>query len=84
MLVLIRNLFKKANSILAGLHKKETPREKGVLGVWDGSSFVFVKSSWYLVTLYRLLKKYGFDPLKNHFEIGSLLTDFKNIYDLLE
>uniref|UniRef100_A0A158Q8N1 Prenylcys_lyase domain-containing protein n=1 Tax=Elaeophora elaphi TaxID=1147741 RepID=A0A158Q8N1_9BILA len=66
-----------------GLHKNR-PHEKGIMGIWNGQEFVFLKSSWYLVTAYRLLKRYGFDQLKSYFEISSLLSDFENIYAMLD
>ncbi|KAL3982696.1 Prenylcysteine lyase family protein [Acanthocheilonema viteae] len=66
-----------------GLHKNK-PHENGIMGIWNGEEFVFLKSSWYLITFYRLLKRYGFDLLKGHFEISSLLSDFENIYAMLD
>ncbi|CAG9530183.1 unnamed protein product [Cercopithifilaria johnstoni] len=66
-----------------GLHKNK-PHKRGIMGIWNGQEFVFLKSSWYLITFYRLLKRYGFDQLKSHFEIRSLLSDFENIYAMLD
>lgn len=67
-----------------GLKKKETPLEKGTMGIWNGNEFVFLKSPWFIVTMYRLIKKYGFDTLRNRFAINNMLSEFSNIYKLLE
>ncbi|OZC07415.1 prenylcysteine oxidase [Onchocerca flexuosa] len=67
-----------------GLQKRNMPHEEDIMGVWNGQEFVLLKSPYYFVTLYRLLKRYGFDQLKNHIEIRNLLSDFENIYALLD
>lgn len=66
----------------SGLHKRKTPNRKGFAGVWNGNEFVYTKSNWYLVALYRLFKRYGLNPLTNRFEIKSMLSEFGKIYDL--
>lgn len=66
-----------------GLHKRESPKDYGVMGVWDGSEFVFQKSEWYLVTLFRLLKKYGFDSLRNRLAINRMVSEFSKVYSIL-
>uniref|UniRef100_A0A915PR85 Prenylcysteine lyase domain-containing protein n=1 Tax=Setaria digitata TaxID=48799 RepID=A0A915PR85_9BILA len=66
-----------------GLSRKEKPNGNDVMGIWNGQEFVFMKSSWYLITVYRLLRRYGFDQLKSLFEIKRLLSDFENVYTLL-
>ncbi|EFO22240.2 hypothetical protein LOAG_06248 [Loa loa] len=65
------------------LHKNK-PYENDVVGIWNGEKFVFLESSWYLITFYRLLRRYGFDQLKSYLEISKLLSDFKNIYAVLD
>uniref|UniRef100_A0A8R1XX46 Prenylcys_lyase domain-containing protein n=1 Tax=Onchocerca volvulus TaxID=6282 RepID=A0A8R1XX46_ONCVO len=64
--------------------KRNMLHEENIMGIWNGQEFVLLKSPYYLVTLYRVLKRYGFDLLKNHFEIRNLLSDFENIYTLLD
>ncbi|KAM3725832.1 Prenylcysteine oxidase [Dirofilaria immitis] len=78
------NLYLKNWMEKFGLHKKNEPLEKGVTGIWNGQEFVFLESPYYLITLYRLLKRYGFDQLKSRFEIKNLLSNFENIYVLLD
>ncbi|VDN33824.1 unnamed protein product [Gongylonema pulchrum] len=66
------------------LHEKDTPDDYGTSGIWDGSRFVFMKSSWYIMTVLRALQHYGLSTLKNRLETAAFLADFRNIYKLLD
>ncbi|KAL0278843.1 UNVERIFIED_CONTAM: hypothetical protein PYX00_000533 [Menopon gallinae] len=65
------NLFK--------LTKRDSSRDS-YFGLYNGNEFVFEESTWQIVTLYRMIRRYhfGFWKLKNH--INDMLDKFDKIY----
>ncbi|XP_078589109.1 prenylcysteine oxidase 1-like [Branchiostoma floridae x Branchiostoma japonicum] len=60
-------------------HRKTFP---GHFALYNGQEFVFTESSWSLVTLAKLLWRYGWDCVRLNSLIGRTLTSFENIYTL--
>lgn len=56
----------------------------GIYGVWNGDEFVFVESEYETITLFKLIYRYGWQPISLHNYVKSVLDDFSNIYDLQE
>lgn len=65
-----------------GLSKKSSDIEsnEALMAIHDGHEFVFQESSWKLVTLARILRNYGLDPIKVQGLIHSMIEDFSHIY----
>lgn len=66
------------------MRKKDRPSQRGRMGVWNGKETVFSHSDWYLLTLYRMVRRYNLDLVRNYFEIKNLLSDLGFLYDLLK
>ncbi|KAI1429109.1 prenylcysteine oxidase [Xylaria sp. FL1777] len=58
-------------------------KEDGLLGVWDGESFVYTQdsNSWDWVNLARLFWKYGTAPYYTHKLVQSTITTFLKLYE---
>eukprot|EP01117_Protostelium_nocturnum_P016938 TRINITY_DN6796_c0_g1_i1.p1 TRINITY_DN6796_c0_g1~~TRINITY_DN6796_c0_g1_i1.p1 ORF type:complete len:533 (-),score=189.86 TRINITY_DN6796_c0_g1_i1:54-1541(-) len=57
--------------------------EEGTIGVWNGSEFVFWESEWYLVSIAKVLWRYGLSPIRIK-ELATKVKDqFLNIYHLI-
>ena len=41
-----------------GLERVELGSDGGQVSIWDGQSFVFNQSSWTLLNLYRVIRRY--------------------------
>ncbi|XP_066597597.1 prenylcysteine oxidase 1-like [Prorops nasuta] len=65
---------------LIGLEKLK-PNTKAS-AIWDGNQFLFEDSSWEVLTLAKLLYRYGFQPFRLYRYVNSILADFEKIYDL--
>lgn len=70
-----RNRYMTSFLSLFKLTRRESSRES-YFGLYNGNDFVFEESSWQIVTLYKLLRRYhfGFWKLKNH--IDHMLDNF--------
>ena len=49
--------------------------------IYDGKRFVFSQSSWQLVTLYRMLRRWGLSYFTFKAAPEEMLTRFLSIYD---
>ncbi|XP_055676353.1 LOW QUALITY PROTEIN: prenylcysteine oxidase 1 [Falco peregrinus] len=56
------------------------PAQGGLMGIYDGEGMVFEESSWYPLTLLRLLWRYGLGPLRAHLWVEGILDSFMRIY----
>lgn len=56
----------------------------GLYGVWNGKEFVFIESEYESITLFKLIYRYGWQPISLHNYIKTVLDDFARIYDLQE
>jgi len=52
-----------------GLEKNLHDQEK--MGIWNGDEFIFIESGWSLMSLMKILYRYGFQPftLKRYLKI---------------
>ncbi|XP_012257805.2 prenylcysteine oxidase 1-like [Athalia rosae] len=73
-----RNKYMKDFAKLLGL--EERPTSESLMGIWNGGEFVFTESNWKIVTLAKLLYRYGIQPIKLHRYINTILNKFDNIY----
>ena len=56
--------------------------EGGLLALFDGTSLVFRQSPWTIITVIKILWRYGLDPLWYRNAAIHFLQDFKRIYAL--
>ncbi|XP_046615254.1 prenylcysteine oxidase-like isoform X1 [Neodiprion virginianus] len=74
-----RNKYMKAFLELLGM--EERPTSKGMrAGVWNGGEFVIMESNWKIVTMMKLLYRYGLQPFKLYRHVNTILDSFENIY----
>lgn len=52
------------------------------IGIWDGDQFLYKDSRYYIVSLARLLYRYGLQPLELKWYVDKTLEDFVKIYAL--
>ena len=52
---------------------------EGKLGIYDGQDFVFVESNYTLLTLTKLVMRYGFDVLRMKRWVGGFLNSFEKV-----
>lgn len=64
-----------------GLKPRENA-EGSLMGLWDGSKFVFEESSWHPMTVLKMLWRYGYGVLKLNSYIDDMLAKFESIYSL--
>ncbi|XP_071486467.1 prenylcysteine oxidase 1-like [Diadema antillarum] len=64
-----------------GFKAKSEPAGQ-TMGVYNGKEFLFRDSSWSVITLLRLLWRYGFDVFRMNWTIDGLLEKFERIYEL--
>ncbi|KAI1169864.1 prenylcysteine oxidase [Nemania sp. FL0916] len=85
------SIFVDVNYILSnatrdfGLTAKDPGAEEGgLLGIWDGDSFVYTQNSnsWDWVKLARLFWKYGTAPYYTHKLVQSTVATFLKLYDV--
>jgi prenylcysteine oxidase/farnesylcysteine lyase len=76
-----RNKYMKYFSQLLKLHPR-TSVSHTTFGIWNGKEFVFKESNWEIVTLVKLIYRYGLQPIHLHRYIGRILDDFEKIYNL--
>ncbi|XP_011501304.1 PREDICTED: prenylcysteine oxidase-like [Ceratosolen solmsi marchali] len=78
-----RNIYMKYFVKLLNLHSK-TPVPDDTFGIWNGKEFIFKESNWKVITLLKLIFRYGLQPIYLYRYVGSILNDFDNIYNLQE
>ncbi|KAI1361544.1 prenylcysteine oxidase [Xylaria arbuscula] len=63
--------------------KDPGPKVGGLMGVWDGESFVYTQNSasWDWVNLIRLFWKYGTAPYYTHRLVQSTIATFLKLYE---
>lgn len=64
-----------------GLKPRESAKGS-LMGLWDGSKFVFEESSWEAITFIKLLWRYGYGTFKLKSYIDDMLSKFESIYTL--
>lgn len=52
------------------------------LAIFDGQNFVFNQSSWSVITLYRMVRRYGLAYFRFQAAPKALLKKFKRVYQL--
>lgn len=52
---------------------------EGKLGIFDGNDFVFVESDYFLLTLFKLLSRYGFDLIRMKRWVADFLQSFEKV-----
>lgn len=51
-------------------------------GIWNGDEFVFEESTWYVISLAKLVHRYGFQVYKLKRHVDDIVEEFGNIYNL--
>lgn len=77
-----RNRYMQQFTNMLGLEHESEGHES--VGVWNGDEFVYRSSEWNIVSMAKLIYRYGLQPFKLQRYISSILTDFERIYDLQE
>ncbi|KAK9917016.1 hypothetical protein WJX75_010018 [Coccomyxa subellipsoidea] len=67
-----------------GLERERPGVDGSQISIFDGRHFVFNESSWSLVTLYRMLERYGLSYLYMRQGPQTMLQRFKQLYQLQE
>ncbi|XP_011865640.1 PREDICTED: prenylcysteine oxidase-like [Vollenhovia emeryi] len=75
-----KNMYMQRFVELLGLEKNTPSNDK--VGIWNGSEFVFIESDWWLVTISKLLRRYGFQLIQLNWRIENMIKEFVKIYDL--
>lgn len=66
-----------------GLKKiSSTIDPNALMGVYNGTEFVFLGSRWKIINYFKLLWRYGFDLITLNSWVKGLLNDFSNIYGI--
>uniref|UniRef100_UPI003704D4C5 Ancestral Prenylcysteine Oxidase 1 (PCYOX1) n=1 Tax=Mammalia TaxID=40674 RepID=UPI003704D4C5 len=52
----------------------------GLMGIYNGETFVFEESSWFIINVIKLLWHYGFQFLRMHMWVEDILDKFMRIY----
>ncbi|XP_033222178.1 prenylcysteine oxidase 1-like isoform X2 [Belonocnema kinseyi] len=78
-----RNKYMQYFVKLLGLEKKD-PGGSSISGIWNGEKFVFTESKWEIVTLTKMIYRYGFQPIKLNRYVNWILDNFDKIYDFHE
>uniref|UniRef100_A0A8C8RPV2 Prenylcysteine oxidase 1 n=1 Tax=Pelusios castaneus TaxID=367368 RepID=A0A8C8RPV2_9SAUR len=52
----------------------------GLMGIYNGDEFVFEESSWYIITVLKLLWHYGLNPLRMNMWVEGILDKFMRVY----
>jgi len=60
--------------LLSGLHKVKKPRQK--LGLFDGKKYTFETSDWWILTLLKMLWRFGLDMVKLNWLENSFMDKF--------
>ncbi|XP_034947431.1 prenylcysteine oxidase-like [Chelonus insularis] len=60
--------------------EKKTVDDSSKMGIWNGDKFVFEQSSSEMMTLFKLIYRYGFQPFWLYRLIDSIVDDFGKIY----
>ncbi|KAG8232243.1 hypothetical protein J437_LFUL011796, partial [Ladona fulva] len=58
------------------LHKKEVGNSSHVFGLYDGNGIVFEESPHYIVTMIKMLWRYGLNPLTLSKKVEKMLSKF--------
>jgi prenylcysteine oxidase/farnesylcysteine lyase len=61
--------------LFSGLKKRKSSDSK--FGLYNGYEFVFTESNWKVITLARLVWRYGYHAVKLHNYIGDMLDKFE-------
>ncbi|EZA53918.1 hypothetical protein DMN91_010425 [Ooceraea biroi] len=75
-----KNMYMQKFVKLLGLEHKLPNDEKN--GIWNGDKFVYKDSSYYIVSLTKLLYRYGFQLFHLKWYINNIIDDFVKIYEL--
>ncbi|XP_038603323.1 prenylcysteine oxidase 1 [Tachyglossus aculeatus] len=57
-----------------------SPGAGGLVGIYNGETFVFEESSWYIVTVVKILWQYGLQFLRMHMWVEDILDKFMRVY----
>ncbi|XP_063978016.1 prenylcysteine oxidase 1-like [Diachasmimorpha longicaudata] len=76
-----RNQLMKDFSELLGLQRRPSSTAD-LYGVWNGDEFIFQESNYEVMTLAKLIYRYGMDPVHLYRYVNSVLDDFDKIYEL--
>ncbi|XP_028921879.1 prenylcysteine oxidase 1 [Ornithorhynchus anatinus] len=57
-----------------------TPGAGGLMGIYNGETFVFEESSWYVVNVLKILWQYGLQFLRMHMWVEDILDKFMRVY----
>lgn len=75
-----KNMYMQRFVKLLGLEKSPPSNEK--YGIWNGDEFIFTASDWSIITIIKLLYRYGIQLYRLQSHINYMLEDFTKIYDL--
>ncbi|CAL5225135.1 g7913 [Coccomyxa viridis] len=65
-----------------GLERVQLGSDGDQVSIWDGHSFVFNQSSWTLVNLYRMVRRYGLSYFYMRSAPSEMLKRYKRLYDI--
>ncbi|XP_076248592.1 prenylcysteine oxidase 1 [Calliopsis andreniformis] len=75
-----QNKYMQEFAKLLGLEQRSSSDQRA--GIWNGNEIVFEESNWGVVSLAKLLYRYGIQPFSLNRYINAILNDFAKIYDL--
>ncbi|XP_015109352.1 prenylcysteine oxidase [Diachasma alloeum] len=76
-----RNQLMKRFAELLGLQPRPSSTNE-LYGIWNGDEFIFQESNYEMITLAKLIYRYGMDPVYLYRFVNSVLDDFDKIYEL--
>jgi len=80
---LITKMAKVSNLTPTAPHgSSQTASGADLFALFDGTSLIFRQSSWSIITLIKLLWRYGFQPWTYRIKISVFLQRFQSIYDM--
>ncbi|XP_017882595.1 prenylcysteine oxidase-like [Ceratina calcarata] len=65
---------------LLGLEHR--PSTDQIASIWNGDEIVFEESRWELLSLSKLIYRYGIQPFSLNRHVASIVSSFENIYHL--
>lgn len=77
----VNEILKNASELFE-LKPRNSETEPKILGIWDGSKFVYTQkdSGWYWLDIAKLIWKYGLAPVRTQRLMKSTVGRFRQLY----
>ncbi|XP_014479687.1 PREDICTED: prenylcysteine oxidase-like [Dinoponera quadriceps] len=76
------NMYMQRFVKLLGLEHNLPTQDTQMFGIWDKDRFVYKSDSWTIVSLIKLVYRYGFQVFKLNRDIRDIIGHFEKIYEL--